>query len=52
MMGYGYTSARAELIGGIEYGVQLGLLFAIVPGLIGYATGMTIDRISSRVNAA
>jgi len=39
MMGYGYTSARAELLGGIEYGITFGLLFAIVLGLIGYATG-------------
>lgn len=47
MMGYGYTSARAELLGGIEYGVQFGLPLAMVLGLIGYAIGTAMDRIST-----
>lgn len=42
MMGYAYTSARAELLGGIEYGIKFGLLFAIILGLIGYATGSLV----------
>ncbi|SFH73340.1 hypothetical protein SAMN04488066_12221 [Halorubrum aquaticum] len=51
MMGYGYTSAHAEVIGGIEYGVQFGLLLAIILGLIGYPTGIAVDRLVSRVKA-
>lgn len=52
IMGYGYTSARAELIGGIEYGVKLGLLFAIFLGLLGYTTGVAFNRIWMRMNAS
>jgi len=52
MLAYAYTSAFAELRGGIESGVQFGLLFAIVFGLIGYAIGMAINRVSTRVNAS
>lgn len=48
LSGFAYTSARAELIGGIEYG----LLFAIVFGLVGYVTGVVINRISTQVNAS
>lgn len=42
MMGYGYTSGRAELLGGIEYGVRFGLLCAIGLGVVGYTIGGTI----------
>jgi len=52
MLAYGYTSARAELIGGVEQGLELGLGFALVVGVIGYATGVAIDRIVTRVVAS
>ncbi|ELZ45800.1 hypothetical protein C463_05170 [Halorubrum californiense DSM 19288] len=44
MLGCGYETARAELIGGFEIGVRLGLQFAVVLGLVGYAVGMGINR--------
>lgn len=50
VLGYGYETARAELVGGMEYGIELGLLFAFVFGLVGYATGMVIDWLSTRMN--
>jgi len=50
MMGYGYTSARAELLGGIEYGVRFGLLFAVGFGLVGYAVGVAVGRIAQRAS--
>lgn len=52
MMGYGYTSARAELLGGIEYGVRFGLLFAVGFGLVGYAVGAAVGRIAERASAS
>ena len=50
MLGYGYQSARGELLGGIEVGVRLGLQFAVVAGLVGYAVGMVIARLSTRTS--
>jgi len=47
MLGYGYESARAELLGGIEYGVTYGLLFAVAFGLVGYAAGTVIRRLAA-----
>ncbi|MFC5134306.1 MULTISPECIES: hypothetical protein [Haloferacaceae] len=52
MLGYGYTSARAELFGGVEYGVQFGLPFAVLLGSSGYAAGVAIDRMSKRMKAS
>ena len=52
MLGYGYQSARAELVGGIEYGVRYGLLFAVAVGLVGYAVGVLVDRLSTRSQAS
>lgn len=51
ILGYGYTSARAELLGGIEYGVKFGLAFALLAGSVAYLIGATIPWISTRVNA-
>ena len=42
MLGCGYQSARGELLGGTELGVRLGLQFAVVAGLAGYAVGVAI----------
>ena len=50
MLGYAYESARAELLGGIEYGIRYGLLFAVVFGLVGYAVGMAMSRLSTRTS--
>jgi hypothetical protein len=50
MMGYGYQSARGELLGGIEVGVRIGLQFAVVAGLAGYAVGVAIGRLSTRTS--
>ncbi|OTF04377.1 hypothetical protein [Halorubrum sp. SD612] len=50
MVGYGYESARAELLGGIEYGVKYGLLFAVVIGLVGYGAGMISSRLATRAS--
>jgi hypothetical protein len=50
MMGYGYESVRAELLGGIEYGVKYGLLFAVVIGLVGYGVGMISSRLATRAS--
>lgn len=50
MLGFGYTSARAELLGGLEYGVQFGLLFAIVPGTITYVFGTVVNRATTRLD--
>lgn len=52
MLGYAYTSSRAELFGGIEYGVKFGLSFAVVVGLIGYAAGVIVGRAKTQVNAS
>ncbi len=52
MLGYGYESARAELLGGIEYGFKYGLLFAVVIGLVGYAAGVAVSRLSTRTSAS
>lgn len=49
MLGFGYTSARAELLGGLEYGVRLGLLFAVIPGTIFYVFGTALDRVRARL---
>ncbi|MFB6113526.1 MAG: hypothetical protein ABEJ58_05420 [Halodesulfurarchaeum sp.] len=48
MLGFGYTSALAELRGGLEYGVRFGLFFAIVPGTIAYGFGSLIRRVRNR----
>ena len=50
MLGYGYQSARGELLGGIEVGVRLGLQFAVVAGVVGYAVGVAIGRLSTRTS--
>ena len=50
MMGYGYGSARAELLGGIEYGFKYGLLFAVVIGLVGYGVGMISSRLATQAS--
>lgn len=42
MMGFGYTSARAELLGGLEYGFKYGLLFAVIGGALGYLSGIAL----------
>ncbi|WP_129113871.1 hypothetical protein [Halegenticoccus tardaugens] len=51
MLGFGYTSAHAELLGGIEYGVKFGLLLAILIGLVGYSTGAVVSRILTQLKA-
>ncbi|OYR84749.1 hypothetical protein DJ84_04800 [Halorubrum ezzemoulense] len=50
MLGYGYQSARGELLGGIELGVRLGLQFAVVAGVAGYAVGVAIGRLSTHTS--
>ena len=50
MLGYGYESARAELLGGIEYGFKYGLLFAVAIGLVGYGVGMIGSRLATHKN--
>ncbi|WP_096394999.1 hypothetical protein [Halorubrum trapanicum] len=50
MLGYGYESARGELLGGIEYGFKYGLLFAVVIGVVGYGVGAAISRLSTRTS--
>jgi len=52
MVGYGYQSARGELLGGIEVGVRLGLQFAVVAGIVGYAVGMAVSRLSTRTSGS
>ena len=52
MMGYGYETARAELFGGIEYGFKYGLLLAVAIGLVGYAVGVAIGRLSTRTSGS
>ena len=52
MLGYGYESARAELLGGIEYSVRYGLLFAVVIGVVGYVVGMISSRLSTGTSAS
>ncbi|RLM63255.1 hypothetical protein DVK05_07695 [Halorubrum sp. Atlit-8R] len=52
MMGYGYQSASAELLGGIEIGVRYGLLFAVVIGLVGYPVGVIVSRLSTRTSGS
>lgn len=49
MLGYGYTSAHAELLGGIEYGVEVGLPFAALVGSVAYLIGVTLPWISTQV---
>lgn len=45
MTAFAYGSARAELFGGLRYGVRLGLFFAVVPGSVAYVIGTTINWI-------
>jgi hypothetical protein len=52
MLGYGYESARVELIGGLESGIKYGLLFAVVIGLVGYTVGMISSRLATRSSAS
>ncbi|WP_086009529.1 hypothetical protein [Natronorubrum tibetense] len=42
VLGYAYSSAHAELIGGIERGVKSGFLFAIFIGTVGYIIGTIV----------
>jgi len=48
MMGFAYTSARAELVGGLEYGLRFGLLFALVAGVLAYGAGAVGAHLVSR----
>ncbi|MGM0448968.1 MAG: hypothetical protein ACQERM_12090 [Methanobacteriota archaeon] len=52
MLGYGYESARGELVGGIEHGVRYGLLFAVMVGLVGYAVGLIVNQLSTRTSSS
>lgn len=49
MLGFAYTSARAELLGGIEYGLKFGLVLAVVLGTVGYIVGAILDAVSNRL---
>lgn len=49
MLGFAYTSARAELLGGIEYGLKFGLIIAVVLGTVGYLVGVFLDAVSNRL---
>jgi len=40
MLDYAHGSARYEAIGGVEQGLQIGLLFAVVLGTTGYLGGL------------
>ena len=40
MLDYAHGSARYEAIGGIEQGIRIGLLFAVVLGTVGYLGGL------------
>lgn len=40
MLDYAHGSARSEAMGGIEQGVQIGVLFAVVVGTVGYLGGL------------
>lgn len=51
MMGFGYTSARAELLGGLDYGVKWGFLFAVIGGTLAYLSGTVINRLATRREA-
>lgn len=50
MTAFAYGSARAELLGGLRYGVRLGLFFAVVPGAIAYAVGTVAGWVASRLD--
>lgn len=51
ILGFAYTTARAELIGGIEHGVRSGFLFAVIGGSIAYVTGTVTPSVVTRLNA-
>lgn len=51
MLGFAYRTARAELVGGFEYGLQFGLLFAVVGGGVGYVAGSGIRYLRRRFRA-
>lgn len=48
-LGYGYTSAYAELTGGIEQGVTSGFVYSLILGSIGYIIGTAISWLSKRL---
>jgi len=43
---YGYTSAHAELTGGIEQGITSGFIYSLILGTIGYFIGTAISSLS------
>lgn len=49
LVGFGYTSARAELLGGLDHGMRVGLVVALLPGTVAYVAGMGITRIKRRL---
>jgi hypothetical protein len=51
MMGFAYTTARAEVLGGLEYALRLGSFFALVPGAIAYGFGSVVDALWTRREA-
>lgn len=42
MMGFGYSSVRVQLLGGLEYGFRIGPLFAVIAGALGYLSGIAL----------
>ena len=45
MLDYAHSSAYGEMVGGIERGVQIGLLFTVVLGTVGYLGGFSASRL-------
>lgn len=48
MLGFAYETARAELLGGLEYGLRFGLLFAVLGGLVAYGVGAGLRHLDER----
>jgi len=51
MAGFAYGSARDELMGGLERGLVLGFIVAVVVGVTGYVAGSLVRRSARYVEA-
>ena len=52
LLGFAYGSARAEVFGGIEMSINVGLMMAVIIGTLGYVFGSSIRRLATRIQSS